>query len=410
MKLTKNYKIIIAISILILLVVLSVGIKRTKHWNSGGQYVTEKEAQDWCEFYIERDYATSCNIYFNADTNRWCNVFPSTRDATDCSASNYASFTFMYVWPSTAPPVLETYTCSGGQLYKNSVFMGNCAQMGTNYVNVCKKSSGTYTTLDNARADLCDTSVCSNPCTSVGSKRAVTDTNKYEECVISSPTCTQWVLKSCPSSYPYFSSALKECITLTTATCEFGECSSAQLHTCDGDYRLSSCNWLGGNINKWCWSNRELCQHGCTNGVCNIVADTCQYSNWTPLQSTKPLGQQFTQTRTITSGTNCKGELSRVVTGTLQDTCIYSSWSPLPSTKLVGEEFNQTRTLTSGDLENCVEPLIREMKGTGTGKCLALLQDERDDGTCALSGLSIGVIGFLALLIVLKVMNKGGNK
>jgi hypothetical protein len=46
------------------------------------------------------------------------------------------------------------------------------------------------------------------------------------------------------------------------------------------------------------------------------VSDPCTYSVWTPDPNLVTAGQTFAQTRTVTSGTNCEGALSRSATGT----------------------------------------------------------------------------------------------
>jgi hypothetical protein len=151
MKISKNYKIIIVVLIVLGILLVTSMYKKEM---SGDHYVTEQEAQDWCDNRIRWGQAESCNMYYNAYANRWCIVYPVSRDATDCSPSNPQNYQLMYVWPSDVTPTLETYTCLRGNIYKDT-FMGPCAQIGTNYVNECKKDSGAYLNLDSARAGLC---------------------------------------------------------------------------------------------------------------------------------------------------------------------------------------------------------------------------------------------------------------
>jgi hypothetical protein len=339
--------------------------------------------------------------YEECDRNTW--------QLKSCPSNTFFSEGLQGCVELTGPVTCEFGECSSVELHTCD---GDYRLSDCNYINSLNK----WCWINREYCEYgCTNGVCNSaPICQEGSKRAVSDIYKYEECVNNA-----WVLRSCPSN-TFFSEGLQGCVELTgPVTCEFGECSSVELHTCDGDYRLSDCNYIS-SLNKWCWINREYCVHGCENGVCIIVTDTCTYSAWSPLRSTITSGQTFTQTRTVTSGTNCVGALSRTATGTKDEptpptepddpddplVCQYSAWTPLHSTKAPGEEFTQTRTITKGTPEECTADLVRVVRGTGEGHCLALLQKELDDGTCAISELSIGLIIFFLVLILLKVMNK----
>jgi hypothetical protein len=89
--------------------------------------------------------------------------------------------------------------------------------------------------------------------------------------------------------------------------------------------------------------------------------------------------------------------------------CVYSAWTPASSTVKSGEEFTQTRTVISGT--NCDAELQRTVTGTKPSACLSLLQDEQSDGSCKLSNISIGMLIFAAVLVLLKVLGgMGGRK
>jgi hypothetical protein len=123
--------------------------------------------------------------------------------------------------------------------------------------------------------------------------------------------------------------------TLTVNAPEDGSCTfSGVYHYADGD-----------NIVE------DVPMTGDSSVSINAVVDDCTYSSWGPDTSLVNFGDVFTQTRTVTSGTDCT-DTSRTATGTMDceedNDCVYSAWSPLPDTINNGTSFTQTRTVTSG--------------------------------------------------------------
>jgi hypothetical protein len=103
--------------------------------------------------------------------------------------------------------------------------------------------------------------------------------------------------------------------TLTVNAPEDGSCTfSGVYHYADGD-----------NIVE------DVPMTGDSSVSINAVVDDCTYSSWGPDTSLVNFGDVFTQTRTVTSGTNCDGDLSRTNTGT-KVTTTTTTTTPPPTT------------------------------------------------------------------------------